>query len=837
LLYLVAALRTVHPQIGESTLAALQTSPLPPVTALLTPLLNELSQLAAPFTLVFDDYHVITAQPIHDALAFLVEHLPPTLRLLVTTRIDPPLPLARWRVRNQLAEVRTDHLRFSAAEATTFLNDLMGLELSVTEIETLSVRTEGWIAALQLAALSMQGRPDRAGFIVAFTGSHRFILDYLTEEVLQRQSDNVREFLLCTSIVEQICEALADALTQSTTGRAALDYLEQSNLFLIPLDDERRWYRYHHLFAEVLRAQLQQLQPHRLPELHCRARAWLEQSGRLHEAVNHALAGQEFAQAARLIAQIYGAKWQTGELATLRGWLAAMPAEAWQAHPRLWMVQAWAVMTVGEFDDVTAMLDKAEEALLALEADAAQRLRPELLAMRASHASLVQQPNAVALAQQALQELPTDYWMRGMLVVFLAAAYYVMGDLDAALDVLATAPNAAPASLAEQPHQVHLLAFGGMVHLAKGQLRAAWSLVQQSLTVTEPDGIPIPFVGTLMAYMAASLVLYEQGELATLAHYLTRCEALAADFGSAEVQIFALSSLARLQLANDDLDGAAKYYKQVDVLLQTHTFSQSIMAYVDYHRFQLLLKQGDLPAAASWVEDHSDQPGPLNTYAFHRLALPQILLAWGDTTPALEQITSLIQDAEATGHGTLLIKALILQTLALQASRNEPHALAVLERALKLAAPEGYIRPFVDAGDPLRALIDELRLAIDDAGVTNYIDKLLAAFNAASASSVNGPIPFSPIGLGEADEIVNRKSFDIAQDRSTIVNLIEPLSARELEILGLVADGLSNSQIAGKIIVTVGTVKKHLNNIYGKLGVASRTQAIARGRKLGLLTD
>jgi len=816
--YLIAALQTQQADLGATALALLAASQAPPLTVLLTLLINELNRRETPIALVLDDYHLITAAPIHEALTFLIEHLPSTLRLIITTRADPPLPLARWRVRRQLQEIRADALRFSADEAGAFLQQAMAFALTAAEVAALTARTEGWIAALQLAVLSLQGRQDRAGFIAAFTGSHRFIIDYLSEEVLSDQSAAVRDFLLATSILERVCGPLGDALTQSTTGQATLEYLEQSNLFLIPLDDERRWYRYHHLFAEVLRLHLQQLPPQQLSTLHRRACTWLEANGLRHEALNHALAGADFEEAARLIEAVHGAKWRAGEIKTLQAWLAVLPPVVWRTHPRLWLVQAWAAMTVGDFAEADRLLCEAETSLADLDAEKDQSLRPEVLAFRASYASLTQAPHAVELAQQALQELPKTYWMRGMLVVFLAAAHYANGDLEAALHVLAELANA-PAAPADHPHQIHRLAFTGSVHLAKGQLRQARTLVDQALALAEPGGTPIPFVGTLLTYMTATLVLYEEGDLARLAACLTRCETLAANFGSAEVQIFALSGLTRLALALADLPAAVDYNERVTALLQTHTFNDGIMAYVEYHRFQLLLKQGNLSAAASWVEGYSERAGPLNPNAFHRLALPQILLAWGDTTQALSQLATLIDEAQTSGHGTLLIKALVLQTLAFQADGNHRQALTTLQRALTLAATEGYRRVFVDAGEPMCLLLRELQLHMTDSALVGYIDKLLAAFGVPLASA--------------APSLASvQSSISPAQKNPA---LIEPLSDREQEILRLVADGLSNSEIAGQLIVTVGTVKKHLNNIYGKLGVSSRTQAIARGRELQLL--
>ena len=803
LIYLTAALQTAVPEVGQTAVHLLQSPQPPPLATILTLLINELSQTKTPLTLVLDDYHVITAAAIHQALAFLLEHLPPQLHLILMTRSDPPLPLARLRAQGQIVEIRAHDLRFTVSEASQFFHQVMDLPLSDEETQALDERTEGWVAGLQLVALSLKGRLDRAARIADFTGSHRFIIDYLTEEVLNQQSDAVREFLLATSILERICGPLADALTRSTSGQATLEYLEQSNLFVTPLDDKRCWFRYHQLFADVLRQHLQQMRPDTLPVLHGRAQVWLAQQGLMHEAVNHALAGHDYDQAAILIEGIHGYKWQTGEIQTVQDWLAAIPPASWQSHPRLWLVQAWADMTVGEFAQADEKLKGAEASLALLDEETAHIMRPELLAFRASYATLTQDPGAVELAQQALDVLPTDYWMRGMLVVFLGAAYYAMGNLQAAVEVLLPATSSPQASLAAQAHGIHLLAFTGMVLLARGNLQEAVVMVRRSIALAEPGGVPIPYVGTLMAYMSASLILYEKNELDEVETYLTRCWEQAVNFGSHEVQVFALSGLVRLSLVRDNLAAAVEYNRLVDALLQEHVFTLSIMAYVDYARFRLLLKQQNDTAAAAWVEVHSDQTIPLNPYALHRLALPQFLIVQGSYRTALNELTILIEEAQAVGHGTILIHALVLQALAQYRSGDESQALVALNRALSLAEPEGYSRAFLDEGS---VMVDLLLLARQQALYPAFVDGLLADLNNKA-----------PLQRGS-------------------VLLPEPLSEREMQVLQLIATGATNQDIASQLYVAVSTVKKHVSNILVKLDTPNRVQAIARARELGLLS-
>lgn len=733
--YFISAIQKLQNTLGENALRLLQSPQPPPLELILTTLLNELATFPDDFALVLDDYHLIENLAIHQAITFLLDHLLPQMHLMITTRVDPPLPLSRLRARGQLTELRAADLRFTPAEVATFLNEVMGLNLSPETMTTLETRTEGWIAGLQLAALSMQGRQDINDFIKAFAGSHRFILDYLTDEVLERRPKGTKNFLLQTAILDRLCGPLCDAVTGQSDAQMTLERLVQANLFIVALDDERKWYRYHHLFAEVLRQGLHRsVSAEAVADLHRRASAWYEQAGLIDEAIHHALTGHDFERAARLIERVHSAKWQIGEIKTLQGWLATLPLTVWSSHPRLWLVQAWAAITIGEFSEADEKLREAEEALTLLDEAGARSLRPEVLAFRASYASLVRDPAAVELAQQALRELPQDYWLRGMLVVFLAAAYYNIGELKAAAEVLAQTP-ATRSNLRAQPHQIHLLTLGGMIHYAQGKLRQGWSLLQQALEVAEPGGKPMPFVGTLFVYMSASQVAYELGELDQVEGYLTRCATQAGQLGSAEAQVFALSGLAHLRLAYDDMAAAVDYFNQVDGLLRAHTFNINIMAFVEYYRFQLLLRQGNFMAAAAWAEAHSGQLGPLNPY-FHRLALPQIRIAQGDFDTALGNLTTLVQAAQATGQGSVLIKALVLQALAFHLSGNYSQALPPLERALTLAAPEGYIRTFVDEGKSMVELLR--RMKAEDVRRKDYIHKLLSAFPAEAEGTRSG---------------------------------------------------------------------------------------------------
>ncbi|MEZ4664564.1 MAG: hypothetical protein R2911_44095 [Caldilineaceae bacterium] len=500
LTYLVAALRRIHPHVGETTLASLQTPQLPPVIALLTPLLNELSQLSAPFALVLDDYHLITAQPIHDALVFLIEHLPPTLRLIITTRIDPPLPLARWRVRNQLAELRSDDLRFNQVDATAYLNERMGLHLSADEIAALETRTEGWIAGLHLAALSMQGRSDVAGFIEAFSGSHRHILSYLVEEVLNRCSADLLDFLLQTSILDRLSAPLCNTVTGRSDGQQLLEHIEKANLFLMPLDDARQWYRYHHLFAEVLRRGLQRrLSAAAVAELHHRASTWYEQTESMDEAIHHALAAQAVDRAATLVEQVASAMIQHSEMSRLLSWLELLPADEIRPRPLLRLYAGWAYFLSGQGGPAIVHLE-AVEALL--EADATKQTREVRGHVAAMRAYLVRETGdwaaTITLSRQALTHLPAqDSLLRAMVNLNLAIAHYLQGEFEPASDLL-TQTIATGQSTQRMANTLSAIYLNTQLLRGRGDLQQALQLCQMGLElVAQHSWHDFPAVGFL----------------------------------------------------------------------------------------------------------------------------------------------------------------------------------------------------------------------------------------------------------------------------------------------------------------------------------------------------
>jgi LuxR family maltose regulon positive regulatory protein len=820
--YVIAALQTLQPDLGASALALLDLPQTPPIESILTLLLNDVAAFPDRFALALDDYHVIETPTIHSALTFLLDHLPSNMHLMITSRSDPPLPLARWRARRQLTEIRAADLRFTSEEAATFLNQVMGLNLSADEIAALETQTEGWIAGLQLAALSMQGRDDVGGFIRSFTGSHTYIIDYLAEEVLQRQPEPIQSFLLQTSIPDRMCGPLCDAVLERTDSQATLETLQHSNLFVISLDDERRWYRYHHLFADVLRARLRQTQPDLIQDLHHRASAWYEQNGMLSEAVGHALAAQDFDQASRLIEQKSRAMWQRGEVATLQNWLAALPAGIRRSSPQLCLAQAWGALTISQIAVVEASILEAEAAMSQLAEAEAKPLSAQVDALQSTLANFRQDSaQAIELAHRSLAHLPEgDHFLRGHLAYNLGWAYLSRGDLPAASQKLR---EAATFSLREGDLSTAGLALNalGAGLEVRGRLREAASCYRQVIQAAQKDGRPLPVAAACGAYVRLGGILYEWNQLEESAQCANQGIELNGPFQASGVVFVGCLVLTRVFQAHDDLTGAIDSLRNAETAARSGGISTATLRMVEAVRAQLWLAQRNIADAAQWATAYEhdlnfpaggDWPdaGQLSPiFDYECLTLARVRMAQARWDEALSLLTRLQPVVEAGTRKAGLIELLALRALTLQAQANSAESIVALERALTLAEPEGYIRTFVDEGEPLRFLISDFRWQIGkhNSHLKPYLEKLLEAF------PVNGSTPREP----------------------HTGNLVEPLSDREQEVLRLIADGLSNREIAARLIIGLGTVKTHINNIFGKLNVKNRTQAVARARELNLL--
>jgi LuxR family maltose regulon positive regulatory protein len=811
LTYLVAALRPLKPELDQTAFSMLQSPQSPPLQPFLTGLINDLHELAKPSTLVLDDYHVITAQPIHEALTFLLEHLPPQLHLILLTRSDPPLPLARLRVRNQMVEIRTGDLRFTPDEAAVFFNQVMGLSLSLAEVKALQQRTEGWIAGLQLAALVLQDphlmerAADVSTFIDAFTGSHHYVADYLSAEVLSRQPEQVRTFLLQTSILDQMTGELCDRLVGRGDGQAMLRQLDRANLFLVPLDEQHRWYRYHHLFAELLRNQLREAAPDQIPELHRRAAAWYEQHGFESEAIKHALAAGDQQHTARIIEQNAMATLMRGDSITVLNWISSI-ATLVAKRPWLGIYQSWALLITGEVEPIETRLQAAENWMEAHLSDAdAQELGFHIAAIRAlvagrrGHAQ-----QAIDLARQALERLPeSETAIRSIVTFTLGDTSWSIGDLAGARRAFEQASRID--RTAGSP-LVALLALSsvGVLLTEEGQLhRAAEAFRKVIQTATQPNGRTRPVAA--VACLGLSVLEYEWNDLEKAGRYAQQALELGARWGNPDTLANAHLAQARKQHARGVRAGALESLRQAEDLARGPGVTPWSGLRIDAFRVRLWLDQDNLEAAARWARQHVLDPDDEISYPnqIAYLTLARILVAQNRLGAALALLERLLVQFETLEQMGRALELLLIQALALKAGGDKPGALAVLTRALALGEPEGYLRIFLDEGAPMAEL---LRHAGSRGIAPKYVAKLLSEFKGSSGAAPASQQP-----------------------------LIEPLTDRELQVLRLLAEGLSNRAIADRLVVALGTVKSHTASLYRKLDVTSRTQAVARATELGLL--
>jgi LuxR family maltose regulon positive regulatory protein len=806
--YLIAAIQTVVPAVGEGLVAVLGSPQPPPSESILTALLNEIATLPSPIIIILDDYHLIDAKPVDQAVAFLLDHMPSQLHLVITTREDPQLPLSRLRARDQMTELRAADLRFTAAEVTEFLNPVMGLDLSAADIAALEDRTEGWIAGLQLAAISMQGLQDATGFIQSFTGSHRFVMDYLVDEVLHQQPEHVQTFLLRTSILDELCGPLCDAVLgdPAVSGQETLEYIERTNLFLVPLDSERRWYRYHHLFAELLRQRLRQNTESNagdtdriVAELHDRASIWYEERGLDIKAFQHAAAAGNIERAERLVEGKGIPIHVRGGLAPVLGWLESLPASILEANPSLNVMQAMVLTIAGHISRVEPKLQAAEAAMQGREPDDRTR---DLIGRIASNRALLgvlaadphQIDTIIAQSRRALEYLdPTNLSVRAAANWKLGLAYLYKGDRSSARDVFTETIEASEAS--GNVH-VNILATTclGKVHETDNQLHLAAATYQRALDlIGEPPG-PVG----CEAHCGLARIFYEWNDLDAAQRHGQLSLSLARQI---ELASFVTSELflARLQIAQGDVTGAIASLAETEESVRQRNFMVR-MPEVAAVQILALIRQGDLAIATD-----------LATAYDLSLGLAQIHLAEGNARAARAVLDPLRQQVEDKGWEDDRLRAIVLQALACQALGEHDTSLQLLGDALALAEPGGYIRLFVDQGPPMERL---LATASTQGIMPASTSRLLAAFPVQPQANGRMPSPAS---------------------HSPAQSLFEPLSPRELEVLRLIAEGLSNDDISNRLFLAVSTVKGHNRLIYGKLGVQRRTEAVARAGELGLL--
>jgi LuxR family maltose regulon positive regulatory protein len=841
--YFVAALQTVAPHIGAEVLAALHASQPqpPPAEALLTTLLNEIAAISDRVVLVLDDYHVIDSPPIDAALTFLIDHLPPQLQLVITTREDPSLPLARLRARGQLTELRAADLRFTPAEAAEFLNQSMGLDLSADDIAALEDRTEGWIVGLQLAALSVRDRSDRSGFIAALSGSHRYILSYLTAEVLDRQPAEIRQFLLDTAILDQLNGDLCNVVTGHADSHALLEQLLSANLFLLPMDDERRWYRYHHLFADLLRDRQRAQQPDRTADLHRRASQWYAAAGLASEAITHALAAADYALAARLLEEHATDLLTQGHLKAVESWLKAIPPQLRAQSPRVNLAFAWMHLMRGTLPEAAPYVEQLQALFADFQwSEADTSLHAEWLALQAYLLITQGKPaEAVAPATQALSLAPeTDDHVRSLAGNALGSAYLMLDDYTRAVDVYQkTIQHSRVAG--HIVSEVMGLSVLTQVALQRGQLHAAFDVASQGVDRLERVGSQPPI--SAMVYGALGQVHYHWQQIEQARRQIVRALQLCALGGYHNGEIYHRALLSRLLLHEGNLKAAQEEIQQAFDLMQS---GAPIWAQIEIEaqRVRVYLAQDRLTAAEAVLKPHGfsfeaeftypdlapEQSLAYTTGLLYNSVVRVLLYRARikrdlHTVPrGIELAGQIINGAQHGQYRPLALEALLLRAQLHAALGDKAASLADIDTALHLAEPEGFISVFVEEGAALRALVAEQRATIEKSSAargersdqSQYLDQVLAAF----------PTGALPVALRQS-EIKNPKS-EI---------LVEPLTPRELEVLRLIAAGDSNQAIADKLVITLRAVKKHTGNIYGKLNVSSRTQAVARARQLALL--
>lgn len=813
--YLLAALQTVGVHMGEGINAVLQTTRPVPFDTILTTVLHKINAVPDPFILVLDDYHVVHSKAIDHAIAFLLEHMPPHLHLVIASREDPGLPIPRLRVRDQLTEMRTADLRFTDSEAAEFLQQVMGLSLSKEVISLLESRTEGWIAGLQLAALSMKGHQNTTSFIQSFSGSHHFVLDYLLEEVLRQQPARIQDFLLRTSILDRMCGPLCDAVLRnvvgehydlSASGQETLEYLERANLFIIPLDNERRWYRYHHLFRDLLQERLHRsmslpVGEESVTELHQLASEWYEDHSLELEAFQHATAAPDVERAARLAEGKGMPLIFRGAAAPVLSWLDKLPREELDTKPSLYVMHASALLFIGQMNGVEQKLQAAEKALKAAgqdEDDLARDLKGHMASIRATLAvSKHQAETIIAQAHLALEYLsPDNLPVRTATMWALGYAYQLQGDRAAAgkaySDAVAVSRKIGHFMIAM------MSSLGlGLIQEAGNQLYAAAETYHQLL---EQAGDP-PLPSACEAHLGLARIFYEWNELDAAEQHGQLAVQLAKQLENSDRAAASEVFLAKLMLARGDASGAADVLAKVDHAARQQHFL-NLIPHIAAMKVLVLLHEGNLEAASHLAHKHE-----------HHISLARVHLAQGDTSAAIAVLETLRERAEAKGWEEERLQAMVLLAVALNVHGEKPRSAQVLRDAMISARAGGCIRTFIDEGMPMFKL---LREAVNDEKVPDYAGKLLDAFK---AEEVNGEI----------------RSDQKSAMHSITKSLIEPLSVRELEILELIAQGLSNHEISERLFLALSTVKGYNRNIFDKLQVKRRTEAVAYARELGLL--
>ena len=807
--YLLAGWEEIQPGIRDSQLGLILGAMEPENEAILTAFINVANDCPDHIVFVVDDFHLIEAPSIHQALTFLLDHLPPTLHFVLTGRAEPPLPLARYRAHHELLEFGVEDLHFVVEETEEFLNDLMGLNLTRDEIVPLQAQLEGWIAGLQLVSLTLQRRRESVDKLL-ISGRHRFIADYLNQDVIAYLPEKTKHFLLQTSILDQLCGSLCDAVTRGDDGQEMLERLERANLFLVPLDDSRRWFRYHRLFADFLHEELNRHFPAEVANLHRQAARWYLTHDLPEQALHHAVAGGDAELVRQLAEQYFEIKLLSGEFNTLRRWLESIPKKFYTAYPLIGLIRAGTFLFTGEMDAGVRCINEVEQELVSTKGEDKLWTLARVAAVRCTVACFANNiPQAESYAHQALQDLPDeDHSFRAIIYHALGDTYRRNGRWQEAREYYSKVLELvhAPAFRIRSAH-----VFGALADLAlrQGRLRESAAYWRQALAVIqEPENwgsFPLPLTGWV--YIRMGEILYEWNELPEASVHLSQGLERAELGGDVLAMIAGYVITGRLKFTAGEIDAAAEYLERARPLVENSPF-------VDWSghfgRLQLecWLAQERLRAAVEWADEllrggaHEGQ----QESEVAQMAMARVLIVKGDALSierALALLERLLHSAKAEGRMSIHIEALALQSLAQWRHGEQARAMTSLERALRIAEPEGYVRLFADLGLPLARLLQEAR---SRAVMPDYVGKLLAA--------IGGELSFSI---------------------PTATALPEPLSAREQEVLQLLAAGLTNREIAEQLVISAETVKKHVGNLCDKLGVSNRTQAVTRARELDLL--
>ncbi len=806
--YVLAAVNTAVPGIADAAQTMLATADAT-IEAVLVTLINDLDANSTGLVLVLDDFQVIEDPDIHAGILLLIERLPSQIRLVIASRSDPPLPLGRMRARAELSELRAADLRFTDAEASAYLNGTMQLSLHEAQIAALGERTEGWIAALQLAALSVQGRADASEFIAGFAGDDRFIVDYLVEEVLQRQPEEVRTFLLQTSILSRMNAGLADAVTHSTGGSAALESLERSNLFLVPLDDHRRWYRYHHLFGQMLRARLVDEMPDQLDVLNRRASDWYAQNGDMEDAIAHAIDAHAFDRAADLIEAVTAAMRRDRQESTLVAWLERLPRQTVRLRPALLVELAGARLSLGRVDEVEQLLAEAESTIGGT-SQAIDSMRGSIALFRAAQALASGDVDAAAADAAAALGLAADDddLAQGSASGLLGLTQWSRGDLTAAATSWAVGVD----RLTRAGHLSDVL--GGSIavaeiQIAEGRLGDALDTYQRALGLAASHQAPLR--GTADMHVGIADILRERGDLPAARSHLVAAAQLGEHAGLPQNRHRRQVALARLLLAEGDLEGAIARLDEAQ-RVYTPDFFPDVRP-IPAQRARVNVAAGRYRDALEWARRSGVTIEERLSYLreFEHLTLARTLVAGSARLDAADDaivlLERLLRAAEQGARIGSVIQIRVVLSLALQSAGRPGDAGEILQQAVTLAEPEGYVRVFADEGQSISRLL--------------------------TALAKRGPVAAYVRHLAEATTTTTTSGSSASPQR----RLASPLSDRELDVLRLLRSDLGGADIARELSISLNTVRTHTKSVYLKLGVTSRRAAVRRATELGLLSS